>query len=112
MPPAGGASGGGCLRRGLPRGVAPNPTGKCQGRCPRHPHDLLKKVDQNFSTEKFLRCEQSAVNIEYSVFARPAWILFGALFMLFSGRCPEPREDASGGQGAALHLCPPISQAS
>ena len=38
------------------------------GRCP-EPHDLLKKRDQNFSTEKFLRCEQRAVNTEYSVSA-------------------------------------------
>ena len=96
MPPAGRARY--CLRRGLSRGFAPNPTNECQGRCPRHPHPLLKKRDQNFSTEKFLRCEQSAVNIEYSVFARPAWILFGALFMLFSGLRPEPCEDASGGE--------------
>ena len=62
------------------QGVAPNPTGKCQGRCPRHPRsmppagrappctcDLLKKVDQNFSTEKFYGANsvRSIQNIAY-----------------------------------------------
>ena len=88
MPPAGRARY--CLRRGISRGVAPNPTRMPPaGRAPPCTCPLLKKRDQNFSTEKFLRCEQSAVNIEYIVFARPAWVLFGALFMLFSGRCPD-----------------------
>ena len=42
------------------------------GRAPPCTCPLLKKRDQNFSTEKFLGCEQSAVNLEYSEFARPA----------------------------------------
>ena len=60
------------------------------GRAPPCTCDLLKKVDQNFSTEKFLGCEQSAVNTEYSVFARPAWILYNALLCFTRGVAPNP----------------------
>ena len=62
MPPAGTSSG----------GCPDAPTNECQGRCP-EPHQPFEKGwSENFSTEKFLRCEQSAVNTEYSEIARPA----------------------------------------
>ena len=71
-----------CLRRGLPRGVAPNPT-----------KELFEKSSlesQKLFYGKVLGSEQRAVNTEYSVFARPAWILFAKYFRFARGVAPNP----------------------
>ena len=65
---------------------------RMSGALPPTPPPAFEKAGPKLFYGKVLWGEQRAVNIEYSVFARPAYCLLGNVFMLFSGRCPVPHK--------------------
>ena len=68
------------------RGFAPDTPTAMSGALPPTPPPAFEKAGPKLFYGKVLRCEQRAVNTEYSVFARPARRLCSGIFSAY-GRC-------------------------